>query len=274
MNTTEQHEAELENHDFPQDDVAQAESVDESRRHFSKSSLAVSGVLLTLASRAALGGGMGGGGGGGGGGCKSPSGFVSGNVSQHGKTPPGGHSCEYWISHCDSWVNCDRSKDFCTEFNFNDDNSSSHGCKIRYNFSRTSTKYTKDSTNSTRVRYTNLDILCRYHAGHKPTGSNSDCDVVKDRYGNRVNKFYTSGRCGDITSYRKIDTNTVQDQLAQHCVAALLNCRAGLTPFCPESTVKEMYNSCRTKGYFNPTAGVRWNASQCIEYIQSTWECA
>jgi hypothetical protein len=61
--------------------------------------------------------------------------------------------------------------------------------------------------------------------------------------------------------------------LGQHCVAAVLNCRAGYTPFLKESTCKDMFNSCRSKGYFNPTAGVQWNASQCVTYLKSTENC-
>lgn len=68
-------------------------AVDESRRRFSRSGLAVSGVLLTLASRPALAGQ-----------CLSPSGFQSGNVSHHG-TPItcSGRTPGYWGTHPEEW---------------------------------------------------------------------------------------------------------------------------------------------------------------------------
>ena len=49
----------------------------ESRRRFATSGLAVSGIILTLASRPVLGDAF----------CMSPSGFISGNTSQHGACP-------------------------------------------------------------------------------------------------------------------------------------------------------------------------------------------
>jgi hypothetical protein len=99
MNTIEQQKGEMEDSNLPQDVANQTQSVDESRRRFTKSGVVASGVLLTLASRPSLGGG-GGGGGGGGWVCKSPSGFLSANLSQHG-TPKtcGGRTPGYWCTH-------------------------------------------------------------------------------------------------------------------------------------------------------------------------------
>lgn len=68
----------------------QSRPVNESRRRFTRSGVAASGVLLTLASRPVLGDVV----------CKSPSGFLSGNQSHHG-TPPTclGRSPGYWKNH-------------------------------------------------------------------------------------------------------------------------------------------------------------------------------
>lgn len=272
MESEEQQIAEVKEQ-LPQDVADQPGAFDESRRRFAKSGLAVSGVLLTLASRSSI---AGGGGLVGGGVCKSPSGFLSGNLSHHGTHQGGGgQTCQYWISNCDSWknYNCDRSKSFCSEFNFSPNGNSSYGCKVIYDFSNyQGTKYDKSSV-GTYVQYTLLDILCRYHAGHYPTGSRSACDIKKDLHGNISNTFYTSGKCSNISNYRPITESSSIDQLAQYCVAAKLNCRAGYTPFLSESTVNEMFNSCRTKGFFNPTAGVQWTASQCVDYLKSTQNC-
>lgn len=69
-------------------------SVDESRRSLTKSGLAMSGMLLTIASRPSLGDVV----------CKTPSGFLSGNLSSHG-TPQtcAGLSPGYWANHPESW---------------------------------------------------------------------------------------------------------------------------------------------------------------------------
>jgi hypothetical protein len=278
MKIREQQKGEMEDHNLPQDVANQANSIDESRRHFTKSGLVVSGVLLTLASRPSLGGGGGGKGGGGGGfTCKSPSGFMSGNLSHHGTHQGGGgHSCDYWKTRCkkSDWVGCERSKPFCQEFGFSHNGSSSYGCKVKYDFSNSKyTKYDKVSSGS-YVQYSLADILCRYHVGHKPTGTRSDCDIKKDYRGNITNTWYSADVCSNVTTYRPITENGSLDQLAQHCVAALLNCRAGLTTsYLSEKTVKSIFNECRTKGSFECTAGVHWTASQCVDYLKSMEDC-
>lgn len=93
MKTKEHQNGEMEKTQFPHDLADQTKSVDESRRSFAKSGLAVSGVLLTLASRPVLGCV-----------CESPSGFLSGNVSVHG-TPPtcSGRTPGYWGTHPEQW---------------------------------------------------------------------------------------------------------------------------------------------------------------------------
>lgn len=81
-----------EDHDLLQNAAQQDKSVEESRRRLTKSSLAMSGVLLTIASRPSLGGDV----------CKTPSGFLSGNLSFHG-TPQScsGRTPGYWGTHYD-----------------------------------------------------------------------------------------------------------------------------------------------------------------------------
>lgn len=75
MNNHENQKSEMEKTRFDHDLTDQTKSsVDESRRGFTRSGLALSGVLLTLASRPVLGATQ----------CLSPSGFISGNVSTQG----------------------------------------------------------------------------------------------------------------------------------------------------------------------------------------------
>lgn len=64
------------------------------RRQFTKASLGISSVILSLASRPVLGNVV----------CKSPSGFLSGNASTHGPQPVcQGRSPGYWKNHEGSW---------------------------------------------------------------------------------------------------------------------------------------------------------------------------
>jgi hypothetical protein len=83
----------------PEEIHVHAPSVDESRRHFTKSGLAASGVILTLASRPVLGTGINDGKC-----CMTPSGFMSGNQSTHGTSPVcQGKSPQYWCGNQTSW---------------------------------------------------------------------------------------------------------------------------------------------------------------------------
>lgn len=63
--------------------------VNPSRRRFGKAGLATSGVLATLAARPVLGDPV----------CKTPSGFLSGNLSRPGSSVCQGRSPGYWKTH-------------------------------------------------------------------------------------------------------------------------------------------------------------------------------
>lgn len=80
----------------PWDRIAEpARPVDLARRDFTRTGLAVSGVLLTLTSRSALGGNIV---------CRSPSGFLSANASVHGiPTKCSGLSPGFWGTHPGNW---------------------------------------------------------------------------------------------------------------------------------------------------------------------------
>ena len=58
--------------------------------------------------------------------------------------------------------------------------------------------------------------------------------------------------------------------LGMYVTAALLNAAAGRTPFLSEATVRAMWNDLLIQGYYEPTAGIRWGATQVITYLQST----
>lgn len=61
------------------------------------------------------------------------------------------------------------------------------------------------------------------------------------------------------------------DSLGAHIVAALLNAASGRTDgVLTEAKVKAMWSECQTKGYFEPTAGVKWTPGQVVSYLQTT----
>ena len=68
-------------------------SADLARRRFTKSGLAASGVILTLASRPVLANNV----------CKSPSGFLSGNVSSHVEQLCTANYPSYYANNPDAW---------------------------------------------------------------------------------------------------------------------------------------------------------------------------
>lgn len=75
--------------------IVESVGINESRRRFTRSGAAVSGVLLTLASRSVMATAAV---------AKSPSGFVSGNASSHGPEPiSNGRSPGYWKNHTSQW---------------------------------------------------------------------------------------------------------------------------------------------------------------------------
>jgi hypothetical protein len=60
------------------------------------------------------------------------------------------------------------------------------------------------------------------------------------------------------------------DALGRYTVAALLNAKSGRVHVLPESTVRNMWNDCVTRGYYEPAAGVRWGAAEIVAYMQKT----
>ena len=64
--------------------------------------------------------------------------------------------------------------------------------------------------------------------------------------------------------------NQDTQQLGAHLVAALLNARMGLTPVLSEAQVVNIFSEWNRKGYFEPTAGIKWYASDIVTYLQTT----
>jgi hypothetical protein len=58
--------------------------------------------------------------------------------------------------------------------------------------------------------------------------------------------------------------------LGRYVAAAMLNAAAGRTPYLSEGTIRQIWNEVMARGYFEPTAGVRWGPSEVIVYLRST----
>jgi hypothetical protein len=58
--------------------------------------------------------------------------------------------------------------------------------------------------------------------------------------------------------------------VGRYMVAALLNARSGRTPVLDESGVRMMWNDLVNQGYYEPTTGVHWGASEIVAYLRTT----
>ncbi|MCW5610981.1 MAG: hypothetical protein KIS83_09930 [Rubrivivax sp.] len=74
--------------------------------------------------------------------------------------------------------------------------------------------------------------------------------------------FGASGGYAGMTFLQVLSLNATggRDGLARHCVAAVLNANAGLTPtdVLSEVTTKNIWASFVSRGYYEPTAGIKW----------------
>lgn len=61
-----------------------------------------------------------------------------------------------------------------------------------------------------------------------------------------------------------------QNDVARYCSAALLNAASGRTPVLTEDKVKGIWSEYASKGYFEPTAGVKWDGGDIVTYLRST----
>ena len=59
-------------------------------------------------------------------------------------------------------------------------------------------------------------------------------------------------------------------RFGSYIVAALLNAAAGRTPYLSEGMIRQVWNDVMARGYFEPTAGVRWGPTEISSYLRST----
>jgi len=236
MKNTEQHEIDIKIPGFSRPAVESGAPSKVSRRRFVQSGLAVSGVLLTLTSRSAVGGNFT---------CKSPSGFLSGNVSTHG-TPItcSGRSPGYWGNQPERWPSpYDPGKCQCNQ-----------------------PSSSKSSSSDSSSKSSNSD------QSFMPA-----CTKVSDwGEGTRFRDVFNCNGNGSIyvrySMMQVIWLNGNQDpyQLGAHFVAAILNARLNLTPVLSASQIVNIFNEWNLSGFYEPTAGVHWYAADIVAYLQST----
>ena len=88
--------------------------------------------------------------------------------------------------------------------------------------------------------------------------------------------YFTPALTGTNVSFKDVlDPRRGYDAVARHCVAAVLNARTSppLTPatILGVSYAKMIWSSYATKGYFEPTAGIRWNSAKIVEWMSTTY---
>jgi len=200
------------------------EGVDPSRRKLAGAALGVS-AMFTLASRPVLAGGQ----------CLSPSGAISGNLSQHG-TPIlcSGRTPGYWKTHSGSWPSPYLPGSCNAGNGCNKVQNWKNGTLFHPLFSGTQFMADLDGKPSTPKTSLSLMQVLMLNNGSNPWGL------------------------------------TDPDNLGAHIVAALLNAKAGLTPVLSEMDVIGIWNEWVSKGYFEPTANVKWNAAQIVDYLKTT----
>jgi hypothetical protein len=185
----------------------QAASPEAGRRRLLQGGLAAGPVIFTLFSRPALGVSVE---------CKTPSGFLSGNLSQHG-TPTfcSGRTFGYWKQdqHFAEWP--------APYFPTTVSGSGGHPA----------TKFHSATTGFTGSQF----------------GTKTMLQVMQ-----------TTGNAGGYTA------------LGRAIAGALLNAAAGLTPVLSVTDVRNIWNEYVLKGYFEPSAGIKWFPDQIITYLKTT----
>ncbi len=170
--------------------------------------------------------------------CQSPSGFQSGNVSPHGQPPLcSGRTPGYWQAPNKNWPS-PYTAGTCT------------------NKKSPSSNNPVDWTGGTA--FSSVFDCGIYGAIYK-----SACLPVKDgpcKQTNPLSFMQVILLWGYNDNY----------QLGAHIVAALLNAKKGWTPVLTEQAVKDMFNEWAAKGYYEPSANIKWSAADIVTYLKTT----
>ncbi|MDQ3267493.1 MAG: hypothetical protein M3P47_02025 [Pseudomonadota bacterium] len=237
---------ELEKQRLSQDADDQIKFSGESRRRFATSGLAVSGIILTLASRPVLGQTF----------CESPSGFISGNISHHGACPS--------VVAAKFITNPDET--FIAAFPKSSQSNAS------YNNKRLSDMLTipwpepqLEKVNApVQVQKGKLGAASYMTTFRASSGLNSSAQKGKGT--NNIAAPTSTTSASVIAPNPPFQTQ----ELLQHIVKALQNERSGATPYLTAGTIQSMFYEWQDHGTFSPTANVNWNASEIIYYLKQT----
>ena len=94
---------------------------------------------------------------------------------------------------------------------------------------------------------------------------------VGDRKATKFHPCFAGSQFTGKTLLDVLDPSTAdRDGLARYIVAALLNAQAGKTPVLTVANVKTIWAECTAKGFFEPTAGVRWYPRDVVAYLKTT----
>ena len=235
---------ELEKQQLSQDVADQIKFSGESRRRFATSSLAASGIILTLASRPVLGQTAF---------CLSPSGFISGNTSQHGACP---------APPPPVLLPPDPNEQFISAFPLSQ---SDTPYKNRLLSDMLETPWPDPKLESVTAPVQSVQKNQLGAASYMAALGASSGSKFKKGTGTSTQ---TSPTVASVIAPPNPSFQT--QELLKHLVIALFRARNGATPYLSVSTIQSMFYEWQASGTFAPTAGVTWNAAQIIEYLQLT----
>lgn len=71
------------------------------------------------------------------------------------------------------------------------------------------------------------------------------------------------------TTFLDVLQNAGTDGVAAHLVAAKLNVAMGWVPILDDGRIQDLWLEYTSRGFYEPTAGVRWYAPEIVAYLQS-----
>lgn len=83
-----------------------------------------------------------------------------------------------------------------------------------------------------------------------------------------TNKTYGATNCMKILTPQSFDSSGV----GVYLMAMYLNVLSGKTSFMTIEQVRAIWTEYQASGYYTPTAGVKWNASQIVFYLSGTMD--
>lgn len=246
---------ELEKKQLSQDTADQIKISGESRRRFTTSGLAVSGIILTLASRPVLGQTAF---------CLSPSAFCSGNTSQHGACPVAGVSS--------ALLPPDPNEQFLTAFPLSVSNTSYNN---RLLSDMLTTPWPDPQLTSVIAPVQQVQQDQPVQKGQLGAASYLSTLSASSGFNSKLSKGKGKGTINSTSptvasEYAPPNPPFQTQELLKHLVIALFRARSGATPYLTVSTIQSMFYEWQASGTFAPTAGVTWNTTQIIEYLRLT----